>query len=186
MTFKKQTIQLSLLALAGLLFFAPTAQAQSTPATKPTVAEALAFIDGAEKELNTLQIDSSRAGWVEETFITDDTVKLLAEAGDRLVARQTELIGEAKRFDGLALPAGCGSQIACCLSSAFAWLRRRTQSCAPRPCRRPRNWTPLTGAAGIVRMPIRNTAWASTKSASRWRTAAIPRNWRRCGRAGTR
>ena len=104
MTFKKQTIQLSLLALAGLLFFAPTAQAQSTPATKPTVAEALAFIDGAEKELNTLQIDSSRAGWVEETFITDDTVKLLAEAGDRLVARQTELIGEAKRFDGLALP----------------------------------------------------------------------------------
>src|ERR1035437_5845063 len=29
---------------------------------------------------------------------------LLAEANDRLIARQTELIGESRRFDGLTLP----------------------------------------------------------------------------------
>src|ERR1035437_5943362 len=29
---------------------------------------------------------------------------LLAEANDRLIARQTALIGESRRFDGLALP----------------------------------------------------------------------------------
>jgi peptidyl-dipeptidase A len=41
---------------------------------------------------------------VEETYITDDTVTLVAEAGDRVIARQTALISEAQRFDGLALP----------------------------------------------------------------------------------
>jgi len=105
MSFRNRTNPLSLLALAGLLFFIPAAPAQNASAPKPTVAEALAFIDGAEKELNGIEIDVARAQWVEETYITDDTVTLLAEASDRLVARQTELIGEAKRFDGLKLPA---------------------------------------------------------------------------------
>jgi peptidyl-dipeptidase A len=70
----------------------------------PTVADALAFIAGAEKELNAMSIDAARASWVEETYITDDTVALVAEANDRVIARQTELIYEARKFDGLALP----------------------------------------------------------------------------------
>jgi peptidyl-dipeptidase A len=93
-----------LLALAGLLFCLTNAPAQSPSAAKPTVADALAFIDSAEKELSTMGVNVARASWVEETFITDDTVALLAEANDRLIARQTELIGEARRFDGLTLP----------------------------------------------------------------------------------
>ena len=81
-----------------------SAQAQSAPTTKPTVAEALAFIERAEKELSALGIDSARADWIEETYITDDSVALLAEANGRFIARQTALIGEARRFDGLTLP----------------------------------------------------------------------------------
>ena len=93
-----------LTALTGVLFIVPTTPAQSAAAAKPTVAEALAFIDSAEQELNTLQIDQARASWVEETYITDDTVAMLAKASDRLIARQTELIVQARRFEGLPLP----------------------------------------------------------------------------------
>jgi peptidyl-dipeptidase A len=104
MTFKSPSILSILLAATGLLACIPAAPAQTTTAAKPTVAEAQAFIDSAEKELGALNIEAGRAAWVEETFITDDTVALLAEANDRLIARQTELIGEARKFDGLELP----------------------------------------------------------------------------------
>jgi len=95
---------LSALALAGLIVCASTAPAQSAIAAKPTVADALAFIDRAEKELNALNVDVNRVGWVQNTYITDDTVILSAQATDKLVARQTALIGEARQFDGLSLP----------------------------------------------------------------------------------
>jgi len=104
MNFRLRSLLPSMLALAGLIFGASTAPAQNPPAAKPTVAEAVAFIDSAEKELGAMSVDVNRASWVEETYITDDTVALLAEAEDRQIARQTELIGEARRFDGLTLP----------------------------------------------------------------------------------
>ena len=104
MTFSVRCLPYFLLAFAGLLWCISTAPAQSPAASKPTLSEALAFIDNAEKELNTINIDVARASWVEETYITDDTVALLAKASDRLIARQTALIDEAQRFDGLALP----------------------------------------------------------------------------------
>jgi peptidyl-dipeptidase A len=89
------------LALLLALTLLPKAPAQ---ASKPTVADALAFLDRAEKELDALSIEANRAAWTEETYITDDTVALLAAANDRLIARQTELINESRRFDGLPLP----------------------------------------------------------------------------------
>ena len=91
-----------LLALAGLLLLVPTATAKRQH--KPTVAEALAFIASAEKELEAMSIDANRAEWVEETYITDDTVALVAEANERVIARQTALIYEARKFNGLPLP----------------------------------------------------------------------------------
>jgi peptidyl-dipeptidase A len=101
----------TLLAVAGLLCFIPDAHSQAAPAAKPTVAEALAFIESAEKELDTIEVDVARAQWVQETYITDDTVTLAAEASDRLIARQTALIGEARRFDGLKLPADAARKL---------------------------------------------------------------------------
>ena len=101
MTFKLNTL---IPFLAALLLFASPAPAQ-TPTAKPTVADALAFIASAEKELGAMSIDVARASWVEETYITDDTVALVAEANDQLIARQTALIYEARKFDGLPLPA---------------------------------------------------------------------------------
>jgi peptidyl-dipeptidase A len=101
---KIYSILMTLPTLAGVLLCGSAAPAQSATQTKPTVAEALAFIESAEQELNSIGIDAARAQWVEVTYITDDTVALVAKANDRVIARQTELIEEARRFEGLQLP----------------------------------------------------------------------------------
>jgi peptidyl-dipeptidase A len=93
---------LTVLTLLTSLLLVPTASAKKHH--KPTVTEALAFIDNAEKELGAISVTAARASWVEETYITDDTVALVAEANDRAIARQTALIYEARKFDGLPLP----------------------------------------------------------------------------------
>ena len=71
----------------------------------PTVAEAEAFIKGAEAKLLELSVNASRADWVKATYITDDTEILAAQADERVIAAQVELAKQATRFDGLKLPA---------------------------------------------------------------------------------
>jgi peptidyl-dipeptidase A len=83
---------------------APAARPQAASSSKPTVADAQAFMDQAEAELLALATISERAGWIQETYITDDTELLSAKENERLIARTTELIDESKRFDGLQLP----------------------------------------------------------------------------------
>src|SRR5580698_1182065 len=73
-------------------------------AAAPTVAEARAFMDRAEAELLKITVLGQRAGWVQETYITDDTELLSASENERLIARTTELIDEGKRFESLQLP----------------------------------------------------------------------------------
>jgi peptidyl-dipeptidase A len=75
-----------------------------TAAAAPTVAEARAFMDRAEAELLNITVLGQRAGWVEETYITDDTELLAASENERLIARTTELIDEGKRFESIPLP----------------------------------------------------------------------------------
>ncbi len=79
--------------------------ALSAFAQQPTVRAAQAFMDKAEAELLKLTIDGQRTEWVQENFITDDTEQIAAQANERLIARTTELVVEARRFNGLALPA---------------------------------------------------------------------------------
>jgi peptidyl-dipeptidase A len=78
---------------------------QTSAAAPPTVAEAQVFMDRAETELMKIAIADNRADWVQATFITDDTESIAAAADERLIARTTELVKEAKRFEGLTLPA---------------------------------------------------------------------------------
>jgi peptidyl-dipeptidase A len=58
----------------------------------------------AEARLNDIEVKAARASWVQENFITDDTEALSADGQDQLTAATTELIEQAKRFDGLQLP----------------------------------------------------------------------------------
>ncbi|MCU1254702.1 MAG: peptidase peptidyl-dipeptidase [Candidatus Angelobacter sp.] len=71
----------------------------------PTVAEAQAFMKKAEDQLEDLGVRASRASWVQENFITDDTEAMSAQANEKLTAVVTQLALDARRFDGLKMPA---------------------------------------------------------------------------------
>jgi peptidyl-dipeptidase A len=87
----------------GLVFLllAMNAYAQTTA---PTAAEAQQFMNKAEAQLSDLAVKVNRASWVQENFITDDTQAMAADAIDEVTAVTTDLVEQAKRFDGLALP----------------------------------------------------------------------------------
>jgi len=89
--------------LVSLLFLPLFLEAQTS--SKPTVAEAEAFMNHVEAQLKDLSVKVNRAGWVQENFITDDTQALSADANDEITALTEELVEQAKRFDGLAMPA---------------------------------------------------------------------------------
>jgi peptidyl-dipeptidase A len=90
----------------------PLVQAQRTTAPKPvtppqpppTVAEAEAFIRGAEAKLNDLSVKASRASWVQSNFITDDTEIMSADANEVVMGVTTQLAKQATRFDHLQMP----------------------------------------------------------------------------------
>ncbi|WP_035358927.1 M2 family metallopeptidase [Edaphobacter aggregans] len=70
----------------------------------PTVEEARAFLDRANAELLALGNEAARAGWVQATYITDDTEALAAKANERLLTKTNELVIASRRFQGLKMP----------------------------------------------------------------------------------
>src|SRR6476660_6571170 len=76
----------------------------SQTSTSAPVAEAQAFMKKAEDQLLDLNVRASRAGWVQENFITDDTETMSAQANEKLTAVVTQLALDARRFDGVKLP----------------------------------------------------------------------------------
>jgi peptidyl-dipeptidase A len=83
------------------LFIAMNAYAQNSA---PTAADAQDFMNKAEAQLSDLSVKVQRASWVQENFITDDTQAIAADAIDEVTAATTQLVEQAKRFDGLTLP----------------------------------------------------------------------------------
>ena len=91
------------------LFFSQSIRAQEHSPPKqegsaPTVDEAKAFLDDAEARLFDLGNKAQRAAWVQETFITDDTNQIAADASEVLNTLTVELAKKAHRFDSLKLP----------------------------------------------------------------------------------
>jgi len=92
----------------------PTCSAQAQPknhlqkamrdGAKPTVDEAKAFLADAEAQLFELGVKASRAQWVQENFITEDTQQIAADAGEKLNTLSANLAKKAKRFDGIQPP----------------------------------------------------------------------------------
>src|SRR5271154_3883564 len=80
----------------------PTISAPSDKAV--TVADAQAFMDRAEADLSALSIEGAHAGWVQETYITDDTEAISAKAGERILNRTNELVIESRKYANLQLP----------------------------------------------------------------------------------
>ena len=79
-------------------------KAKEVSTAAPTVEQAKAFLDDAEKQLEELGVKQSRASWVQENFITYDTEALAADSSEALNTLSAELAKSAARFDGLTLP----------------------------------------------------------------------------------
>jgi peptidyl-dipeptidase A len=94
------------LALGGFAVSqpAPASPKHSSAPTKVTVADAEKFMNETEALLSDLSIKAARASWVQSTYITDDTEALAADSNERLIAAQTKLAEDVKRFDGLKMP----------------------------------------------------------------------------------
>jgi len=98
--------------LTGIcMLFCATGYTQESTSTKaeakkpaPTVEEARAFLDAAEAKFLDLSVKGSRASWVQENFITEDTEEIAAQANEELNTLSAGLAKAAHRFDGLKLP----------------------------------------------------------------------------------
>jgi peptidyl-dipeptidase A len=66
--------------------------------------EAKKFIEDAEAKLLEVNVEASRADWVKDTYITEDTEILAAKADERAINATVELAKQATRFDHLKLP----------------------------------------------------------------------------------
>ncbi len=80
------------------------ADARPPAAAAPTADEARAFVAGVDTDLRRLWVASSRASWVAQNFITDDSEALSAGAEEASMEYLSRTIKAATRFDGLTLP----------------------------------------------------------------------------------
>ena len=72
---------------------------------EPTIQGAKEFIEQTEKELIELGEYAARVYWINANFITDDTNWLAQKVGAETAKLSTRLANEAKKFNGLDLPA---------------------------------------------------------------------------------
>jgi peptidyl-dipeptidase A len=91
--------------LVPTLLFACLMTAQTAPANShPTVADLQKFLTDAESRLSHLSVKGNRAGWVQETYITDDTEAIAASANEESLQAVSELAEQAKTFEGMQMP----------------------------------------------------------------------------------
>ena len=76
-----------------------------TASSAPTVADARAFLDTANETSLKLGIQASQAGWVQQTYITDDTEALAARANQAASEAGARFAKEATRYDGVQVSA---------------------------------------------------------------------------------
>ena len=95
-------MKMFLLSALFCFVFAAVLEAQTK---KPTVADAEQFMNKAEARLAELSVKGNQANWIHENFITDDSEAIAAAVNDEQTAVTTELVEQAKRFEGLKMPA---------------------------------------------------------------------------------
>jgi peptidyl-dipeptidase A len=91
--------------IQAYLCLVPMLAALSACGPHATPDDARKFTDDAERNLLALNIDSGRADWIKDTYITDDTEAIDAKLDERSINAQVEYAKQATRFDGLSLDA---------------------------------------------------------------------------------
>ena len=92
------------LPLVAALAAGGSAMADAAKPAAATVDEAKRFVAQAEARLLDLWVRGQRADWVNNTYITDDTEILSAQANEAIIAETTAMAQAATRFDGMKLP----------------------------------------------------------------------------------
>ena len=88
-----------------IAFFACLIASAQDSTTNKQPADLQKFLTEAEARLDDLTVKSNQAGWVQETYITDDTEAISAAANENLLAAISELAAEAKQFEGQKMTA---------------------------------------------------------------------------------
>jgi peptidyl-dipeptidase A len=94
----------SALLLNGQEPAAPRPASPSAAAHPATPQGAREFLDEVNREALRLGVAAGRAGWVQSTFITEDTEIIAAQANEAYVTALTRYAKEASRFDEVPLP----------------------------------------------------------------------------------
>jgi peptidyl-dipeptidase A len=71
----------------------------------PTAAEAQALVDRINAENRAEQPEATSAAWLAQTYINDDSARVAAKATERGLARLNGYLEDARRFQGMELPA---------------------------------------------------------------------------------
>jgi len=71
----------------------------------PTAADAKTFLDTINDTMKRLGIEQGRAGWVQQTFITDDTEAIAARANQLAIDAAARFAKEAVKVDKADVPA---------------------------------------------------------------------------------
>src|SRR4051794_1111800 len=93
----------SLILAASCLAAAGCAQTSAKPA--PSAADAKAFLDNASATTLVLGTQQGQAGWVQQTFITDDTEAIAARANQAANEAGAKFARESVQFDHVEVPA---------------------------------------------------------------------------------
>src|SRR6059058_5442713 len=79
--------------------------AADSGAAAPSSADVKTFLDNANDTTRRLGIEQGRAGWVQQTFITDDTEAIAARANQLAIEAGARFAKEATKFDKVDVPA---------------------------------------------------------------------------------
>ncbi len=77
----------------------------STASGDPTAADAKSFLDTVNATLLKLGVAQGQAGWVQQTYITDDTEAISARANQELIDAIARFAKDATKFDKVEVPA---------------------------------------------------------------------------------
>ena len=106
--------RLELLVSGGLVFalsILAAACGGGTTAAPKSADDARQFLTNANSAILKLAIESARAGWVAQTFITEDTEALDARATQQITEATARFAKEAAAFNGIQVPADVRRQL---------------------------------------------------------------------------
>ena len=86
----------------ALILSGAIALAGGPGAAAASSADADAFVAKAEKQLADMSVQGNRAGWINATYITDDTEALAADVGARQTELSVKLATEAAKYQAVA------------------------------------------------------------------------------------